>query len=146
MDIEVDRKKARRNAPKDLQVQSYFGEAIMYFAHEYKGNANRFTGRLNNAKFNNLNSLVGEKHILCLIDILNGVELNGAGCPYGPYGIGHTGGRRYVVEAEAITCHAGILKMPMTTSIITENTTYRNYYIYPKMIPKSTIAGDIGLL
>ncbi|KAI7848621.1 hypothetical protein BDC45DRAFT_574641 [Circinella umbellata] len=109
------KKKARHNAPKDMQIQSYFGEAIIYFAHEYN-------------------------------DILNGVELNGAGCPYGPYGIGHTGGKRYVVEAEAITCHAGILKMPMTTSTINENTTYRNYYIYPKMIPKSTLAGDIGLL
>ncbi|KAG2217936.1 hypothetical protein INT45_004063 [Circinella minor] len=137
MDIEVDRKKARRNAPKDLQVQSYFGELIIYFAHEYNGNTNRFTGRLNTANFNNLNSLVGEKHILCLVDILNGIELNSAGCPYGPYGIGHTGGRRYVVEAEAITCHAGILKMPMTN---------RKCNIYPKMIPKSTIAGDIGLL
>ncbi|KAG2203717.1 hypothetical protein INT45_011297, partial [Circinella minor] len=45
LDIEVDRKKARRNTPKDLQIQSYFGEAIMYFAHEYNGNTNRFTGR-----------------------------------------------------------------------------------------------------
>ncbi|KAG2223136.1 hypothetical protein INT45_005692 [Circinella minor] len=62
--------------------------------------------------------------------ILNAKKLNGVGCPYGPYGIGHTGGKRYVVEADAITCHSGMLKMPMTTSIITENTTYRNYYVY----------------
>ncbi|KAI9247166.1 hypothetical protein BDA99DRAFT_565248 [Phascolomyces articulosus] len=124
MDIEVDQKKASRNTPKDLQVQTFFGEVIMYFAHEYKG----------------------KKYILCLVDILNGVELNGAGCPYGPYGIDHTGGRRYVVEVEAITCHAGILSMPMTTTLITDSTTYRNYYIYPKMVPRAIVAGDVGLL
>ena len=37
MDIEVDTKKASRNAPVDLQVQTFFGEVIMYFVHEYNG-------------------------------------------------------------------------------------------------------------
>ncbi|KAI9257970.1 hypothetical protein BDA99DRAFT_538987 [Phascolomyces articulosus] len=96
MDIEVDWKKDSRNAPKNLQVQIYFSEVIMYFAHEYKGNPSRF-----------------------FTHILNSVELNGADCPYGLYGIGYTG-RRHVVEVEAIACHVGILSMPMTTILITD--------------------------
>ncbi|KAI7849445.1 hypothetical protein BDC45DRAFT_573826 [Circinella umbellata] len=115
MDIEVDTKKARRNAPADLQVQTFFGEVIMYFVHEYN-------------------------------DIFNGVDLNSAGCPCGPYTIGHTGGKHYVVEVEAIRSHAGILSMPLTTSSITDNVTHRNYYIYPKMVPKTIVVGDVGLL
>ncbi|KAG2222239.1 hypothetical protein INT45_010652 [Circinella minor] len=115
MDIEVDIKKARRNAPVDLQVQTFFGEVIMYFVHEYN-------------------------------DILNGVDLNSAGCPCGPYTIGHTGDKRNVVEVEAIRSHAGILSMPLTTVSITDNVTHRNYYIYPKMVPKTIIVGNVGLL
>ncbi|KAG2216518.1 hypothetical protein INT45_002652 [Circinella minor] len=115
MDIEVNIKKARRNAPVDLQVQTFFGEVIMYFVHEYN-------------------------------DILNGVDLNSAGCPCSPYTIGHTGGKRYVVEVEAIRSHAGILSMPLTTVSITDNITHHNYYIYPKMVPKTIIVGDVGLL
>ncbi|KAG2215491.1 hypothetical protein INT45_012086 [Circinella minor] len=114
MDIEVDIKKARRNVPVDLQVQTFFGEVIMYFVHEYN-------------------------------DILNDVDLNSAGL-CGPYTIGHTGGKRYVVEVEAIRSHAGILSMPLTTVSITDNVTHRNCYIYPKMVPKTIIVGDVDLL
>ena len=90
--------------------------------------------------------MVGKKQILCFVDILNGVGLNSAGCHCGPYTIGHTGGKRYVVEVEAIRSHAGILSMPLTTASITDNATHRNYYVYPKMLPRTTIVGDVSLL
>ena len=97
-------------------------------------------------RFNHLFSLVGKKQMLCFVDILNGVDLNSAGCPCGPYTIGHISGKRYIVEVEAIRSHAGILSMPLTTASITDNVTHRNYYIYPKMVPKTIIVGNVGLL
>ena len=74
----------------------------------------------------------------CFLNILDHVHLSTSGCPCGPYTLGHTG-KRYVIEASAIDSHAGIIKMKKEPKDL-------YYYIYPKMIPGTIIAGKVSSL
>ena len=87
---------------------------------------------------------------MCFVNIFTDLKTNSGGCPCGPLTIGDVG-KRYVVEVEAVSSHAGILSMPMTTSTSrasSNNNSYhtRHYYIYPGMVPNDYVVGDTTLL